>query len=517
MSDGSAPEDGPPERHRPWLEQDPDDQRLVRSVAPTDVAEPGTGGTYHLVVVGGGPAGLVTAASAAGLGARVALVERSGLGGDCLLTGCVPSKALLAAARRCHEVRTAGAYGVQVRGDIEVDFGAVMRRMRRIRADLAPMDSVERFTGLGVDVYQGHGTFIGPDQLEVGYRTLRFRSAVLATGTRPVVPPIPGLAHIAAHTHTHRSIFNLATLPESLLVLGAGPVGCELAQAFARFGARVVLVERASRVLPASDPEAAVFVTRALEADGVRVVTGATVETFEPTALGFDAVLSGDAGVVSASTLLLAVGQAPVVDGLGLERAGVEASLDAGVHTDAQLRTTNPRIWAAGDCTMRDRFTHAADATARIVVQNALFPKRRSVAELVIPRCIYTDPEVAQVGFSPARMRAEDIPFESVSVDFHDVDRAQVDGETRGFVRVYLQAGTDRILGAVAVGTGAGDLIGTLTLAITHRIGLEKFSTTVFPYPTRTEILRKLGDVWRRERLTPAARQALSLWFKLQS
>ena len=515
MSEGSIPEDDAPAPARPWLEQDLDDRRLAQSVAPTDVAEPSSTEAYQLVVIGGGAAGLVTAASAAGLGARVALVERTGLGGDCLLTGCVPSKALLAAARRIHAVRTAGAFGVQVPGGFQVDFAAVMQRMRRVRADMAPMDSVERFTGLGVDVYQGHGRFVARDRLEVGYRTLRFRAAVLATGGRPSLPTIPGLQAIPFHTH--ESIFNLSELPSSLVILGGGAVGCELAQAFARFGSRVVLVERAARILPASDPEAALVVTHALEADGVRVLTGAAVERFEPTAAGFDAVLSDAQGVVSATTLLVAVGREPVVEGLGLERAGVEAHPERGVLVDDFLRTTNPRIWAAGDCAMPQHFTHVADATARIVVQNALFPKKRSARALVIPSCVYTDPEVGQVGRGIAELREEDIPFEVVSVDVHDVDRAQIDGSTRGFARVYVRAGTDRILGGVVAGAGAGELIGTLSLAVTHGIGLGAFSTTVFPYPTRTEVLRKLGDAWRRRRLSPVAQRALSIWFRRRS
>ncbi|HCH62579.1 MAG: mercuric reductase [Deltaproteobacteria bacterium] len=515
MSDGSIPEDDPPLTEQPWLAQDLDDRRLAKAVSPTDVAEPAASGAYQLVVLGGGATGLVVAASAASLGARVALVERTALGGDCLLTGCVPSKALLAAARRAHAVRTAGAYGVQLQGGFQVDFAAVMQRMRRVRADMAPVDSVERFTGLGVDVYQGHGRFVARDRLEVGYRTLQFRSAVLATGGRASVPPIPGLHDIPFHTHA--SIFNLRTLPSSLMILGAGAIGCELAQAFARFGSRVVLVERGPRVLPSLDPEAALLLTRALESDGVRVLTDATVERFSPTSSGFEAVLSGADAAVSATTLLLAVGREPVVGGLGLEKAGVQTHPERGVWVDEFLRTTNPRIWAAGDCAMPHHFTHVADATARIAVQNALFPKQRSASDLVIPSCVYTDPEVGRVGRGLAELRDEAIPFEVLSVDFHDVDRARLDGRVRGFARVYVRAGTDRILGAVVTGVGAGELMGTLSLAVTHEIGLEKFSTTVFPYPTRAEVLRKLGDAWRRRQLTSEAQKALSIWFRLRS
>ena len=494
----------------PWLVQDADDRRLVRNVTAADQPEPRAAGRYHLVVVGGGSAGLVTAASAAGLGARVALVEKTGLGGDCLLTGCVPSKALLAAAKRVHAVRTAPAFGVTVEGTVTVDFAAVMRRMRRVRADLSPIDSVERFTGLGVDVFTGHGTFTGPDRLEVGYQTLHFRSAVVATGGRTVLPSIPGLAD--ANVHTHHSVFNLTALPPSMVVVGAGPVGCELAQAFARFGTRVHLVDRAPRVLPAMASDAAEELERALRSDGVQLHFGTTVERVDRDCAHLSSGVS-----VPAHTILVATGRAPVIDGLGLDRAGVDADPIRGIHVDHQLRTTNPRIWAAGDCAMPHRFTHVADATARIVVQNALFPKRRSTTDLVIPACVYTHPEVGEVGASIASLVDENVPHDVIQVDFAHVDRARLDGAARGFARVMVRAGTDRILGATVVGTGAGDLIGVLSMAITHGIGLGQFSSTVFPYPTRTEILRKLGDAWRRRRLSPAAQKALGVWFRLHS
>ena len=506
---GSAAPEGP------WLPDDSDDQRLVRHVAPSSLPEPRAAGRYHLVVLGGGSAGLVTAASAAGLGAKVALVERSGLGGDCLLTGCVPSKALLASARRAHAVRSAGSYGVRIDGSVEVDFSAVMQRMRRIRADLSPVDSVERFTGMGIDVFQGHGTFSGVDTLEVGFQTLHFRAAVLATGGRAVVPPVPGLAE--AGFLTHESVFNLQHRPDTLVVLGAGPIGCELAQAFARFGTRVVLVDQSPRVLPAVDPEAAELVRRSLVADGVEVVLESTLQRVVRTPDGVDLLIEGARDTISADHVLVATGRAPVVDGMGLDTAGVAYDARQGVHVDHQLRTTNPRIWAAGDCAMAARFTHVADATARIVVQNALFPKRRSASGLVIPACTYTDPEVAEVGRSSADLTAEDIAHQTVTVPFHDVDRARLEGAAHGFARVHVQAGTDRILGATVVGEGAGDLIGTFSLALTHGIGLGAFSSTVFPYPTRAEVLRKLGDAWRRGALTPTAQAALDVWFRVRS
>jgi len=498
----------------PWRRDDEHDQRLIREVATVDHAVPTGSDRYHLVVIGGGSAGLVTSAAAAGLGAKVALIEKTGLGGDCLLSGCVPSKALLASARRAHAVRNAVHYGVHIAKGSKVDFAAVMQRLRRIRADLSPIDSVARFTELGVDVYQGTGVFTGRNSVKVGGRTLRFKSAVVATGGKAIVPPIPGLEE--AGYLTHESVFNLDERPKSMLVLGAGPIGCELAQAFARFGTRVLLVDQGERILPRVDADAAAIVRKSLEADGVRLVMGATLQRVLKADSGYHAMVQDDAEPEEVDAILIATGRAPVVQGLGLDAAGVAHDDGRGVHVDAAMRTTNPRIFAAGDCAHSARFTHVADATARLVVRNALFPGHKH-GELVIPACTYTDPEVATVGRTAAELDREDIPHKVIQVDFKHVDRARLDGHSKGFARVLVHDRSDLVLGAVVVGDGAGDLIGTLSLAITHGIGLSKFSTTIFPYPTRAEVLRKLGDAWQRTKLTPTTSKALGTWFQLQS
>ena len=501
----------PPEG--PWRLDDPDDQRLIEAVASPDHTAPTDAGRYHLVVVGGGSAGLVTAAAAAGLGAKVALIEKTGLGGDCLLSGCVPSKALLASAKTAHTVRNAVHHGMTIAKGSRVDFSAVMRRLRRIRADISPVDSVARFTDLGVDVYQGKGVFSGRDQIAVGARTLRFRSAVVATGGQAIIPGIPGLED--ADYLTHETVFNLNELPKSMLVLGAGPIGCELAQAFARFGSQVLLVDQAPRILPQVDADAAAVVHKSLKSDGVRLLMGTTVQRVLKTATGYHALVRENEAPEEVEAILIATGRAPVVHGLGLDAAGVAHDATRGVHVDARLRTTNPRIYAAGDCANSARFTHVADATARVVVRNALFPGAKK-AELTIPSCTYTDPEVAAVGRTSAELTSAGIPHQAIQVDFKHVDRARLEGQSKGFARVWVHDRSDAILGAVVVGVGAGDLIGTLSLAITHQIGLSKFSTTIFPYPTRAEVLRKLGDAWQRTRLTPTAQQALGTWFKLR-
>jgi len=498
----------------PWLRDDAHDQRLIREVAPVDHPTPKPAASYHLVVLGGGSAGLVTAAAAAGLGARVALVEKTGLGGDCLLSGCVPSKALLSSAKRAHAVRNAAQYGIQVAKGTRVDFPAVMQRMRRIRADLSPVDAVKRFTELGIDVFQGHGRFVGPDTLQVGRNTLKFRSAVLATGGRAIVPPTLGLEE--AGYLTHETVFNLDERPKTMLVLGAGPIGCELSQAFSRLGTKVLLVDQGEHLLPRVAADAAALVRKSLEADGVRVMMGASLLRVLKAEAGYHCMMRNDAAAVEVDCILIATGRAPVVDNLGLDTAGVAFDRTRGVQVDSSLRTTNPRIYAAGDCANQERFTHVADATARVVVRNALFPGSKP-AKLVIPTCTYTDPEVATVGRTAKDLVRDDIPHQAIQVDFRHVDRARLEGQSGGFARVLVHDRSDQILGAIVVGEGAGDLIGTLSLAITHNIGLGKFSSTIFPYPTRAEVLRKLGDAWQRAKLTPTAAKALGTWFKLHS
>jgi pyruvate/2-oxoglutarate dehydrogenase complex dihydrolipoamide dehydrogenase (E3) component len=492
----------------PWDEHN---RRLQGQVHPSDWVNPTPSGRYNLVVIGGGTAGLVTAAGAAGLGAKVALIERHLLGGDCLNVGCVPSKALLRSARAAAAVREAGAFGVRVEGDATVDFPAVMTRLRRLRADLSPHDSAARFRELGVDVYLGDGRFTGADTIEVGGRTLHFARAAIATGARAAAPDIPGLASVPYLTN--ETVFSLTELPRRLAVIGAGPIGCELAQGFARFGADVVLLESAAGILPREDREAAAVLRAALERDGVRILRD-----------GRDlSVARGDGGIRwqlatagreqegIADALLVAVGRAPNVEGLGLEAAGV-AYDRKGVRVDERLRTTNPKIYACGDVCSRFKFTHAADFMARIVIQNALFGGRRRVSELVIPWCTYTAPEVAQVGLTVEQARADGIAIDTFTLPLDRVDRAILDGEENGFVRVHVRRGTDRIVGATVVAAHAGDLIGELSLAMTAKIGLRGIGAAIHPYPTQAEAIRKLGDLYGRTRLTPFVKRLFRGW-----
>ncbi len=490
------------------------DRRRIAHVHPPDWRNPEPARRYHLVVVGAGTAGLVAAAGAAGLGARVALVERGLMGGDCLNVGCVPSKGLLRAARAWHAARTAAdRFGGPVVAGAG-DFAAAAERMRRLRADLAAHDGAARFRDLGVDVFLGHGRFVARDAVEVEGRRLRFRRALVATGARPELPPVPGLA--AAGALTHETLFDLERAPARLAVVGAGPIGCEMAQAFARFGSAVTLLDRADRILGRDDPDAAAVVRRALERDRVRCALGVEIERVE--SAGAERVLhlrrDGAAERVVADAILVAAGRLPNVEDLGLDAAGV-AHGPGGVEVDDRLRTSNRRVFAAGDVASPWKFTHLADAEARIVLENALFFGRRRATALVVPWCTYTSPELAQVGLTAERARQRGIAVDTVTVPLASVDRARLDGEDEGFLRLHLGRGGDTVVGATLVAAHAGETLGELALAVSAGIGLGRLGEVIHAYPTQAEAIRKAADARRRERLTPAVRRLLALWFRV--
>jgi pyruvate/2-oxoglutarate dehydrogenase complex dihydrolipoamide dehydrogenase (E3) component len=492
----------------------PDDEHnraLVSQVHPAGWVNPTPSGRYNLIAIGAGTAGLVSAAGAAGLGAKVALIERHLLGGDCLNVGCVPSKGLISAARVAAQARAAGEFGVRVSG-VEVDFPAVMERMRRLRSQIAPVDGVARFSSLGVDVFLGHARFTGPTTIEVGGQTLEFARAVITTGARATAPPIPGLEQ--AGYLTNETLFSLTELPRRLAVIGAGPIGCEMAQSFCRFGSEVTLIEAADRILIREDADAAALVQRQMVSDGVRLAVDASIGKVD--ARGAERVVhyqsGGTAHEVVCDALLVGVGRAPNLDGLGLEAAGVQYER-AGVTVNDSLQTTNKRVYAAGDIASRNQFTHTADALARIVLQNALFPgPRKKASTLHVPWCTYTAPEIAHVGLYEKDAAERGIEITTITVELEDVDRAVLDGETEGFVRVHLQKGTDRIVGATIVAAHAGDMISELTVAMVGRVGLGTIATAIHPYPTQAEAIRKAGDAYNRTRLTPTVKRMFERW-----
>ncbi len=496
----------------PVAPPDVHNRALVQNVRPPDWVNPTPADRYNLVVIGAGTAGLVTAIGAAGLGAKVALIERDLMGGDCLNTGCVPSKALIRAARAWADIRDAGEYGAEVPPGSSVNFPAVMERMRRLRAGISANNSVWRCRDLGVDVFLGEGRFSGPDAVEVAGKTLRFKQAVIATGARAAAPPIPGLAE--AGYLTNETVFSLTALPQCLAVIGAGPLGCELSQAFARFGSAVTLFGTGPHILSREDGDAAERVQRALVRDGVRLSLGCAITRVE--ARGGEKIVHIECGgrseTVAADEILVGVGRSPNVEGLNLEAVGVEYDPRKGVAVNDRLQTTNPRIYAAGDVCSEYKFTHHSDFQARIVIQNALFFGRAKASALTIPWCTYTDPEIAHVGLYERDAKTRGIRIKTFVQELKDMDRAILDGETEGFVKVHVREGTDKILGATIVARHAGEMLPELTLAMVNGIGLGKIARTIHTYPTQAEAIRKLGDQYNRTRLTPFVKGLFRRW-----
>ncbi|MFZ5862660.1 MAG: mercuric reductase [Nitrospirota bacterium] len=505
--------------HPMVLPDDEYNQRLVGNVHPPGWVNPTPTGRYNLVVIGAGTAGLVTAAIAAGLGAKVALIERHLMGGDCLNVGCVPSKALIAAARAWSAVRRSGEFGVRGIEGLTHDFASAMARMRRLRARISPNDSAHRFAKLGVDVFIGAGRFAGPGVVEVAGTRLAYAKAAICTGARPAVPLIPGLAE--SGYLTNETFFSLTDLPRRLAVIGAGPIGCEMAQTFARFGSRVSLFDRLDRILPRDDADAAALVRARMAQEGVTLALGSQVMRVEQR--GRDKVLfyacHGTTQESAVDEILVAVGRTPNVEGLGLDTAGVASDQTAGIAVNDRLQTANPRIFAAGDVCSRFQFTHAADAHAQIVIQNALFPHpfglgTARVSSLVIPRVTYTEPELAHVGMTHAEAQAAGIACDTVTFNLDEVDRAILDGEEDGFARVHVKRGSDAILGATIVAARAGDLISEVTVAMRNTLGLSAIGGTIHPYPTQAEVVKRAANAWRKSTFTEGKQRLLRRWFE---
>ncbi|MDA8429678.1 MAG: mercuric reductase [Geobacteraceae bacterium] len=498
------------------LPDDTHNQNLVANVHPLDWVNPEPAACYNLVVIGGGTAGLISAAGAAGLGGKVALIERHLLGGDCLNVGCVPSKGVISASRAVHHARNSAEFGVVDGQTLGFDFATAMERMRRLRADISRHDSARRFRDeLGIDVFIGQGSFNGPDSVLVAGKTLRFKKAALCTGARAAAPPIPGLEE--AGYLTNETLFSLTKLPPRLAVIGAGPIGCEMAQSFARFGSRVTLIELGTHILGREDADAAEILHGAFVREGIDLQLGVKIVGVETS--GREKILhlerDGKRIDVTADVILVGVGRTPNLDGLGLDQAGIKFDR-TGVLVNDNLQTSNPNVYAAGDICFTFKFTHTADALARILIANALFMGRQKASALTIPWCTYTDPEIAHVGMYEADAAAKGFEVTTLTVPLSDIDRAVLDGETEGFARVHLRKGTDKILGATIVARHAGEMINEFSLAITNGLGISAIGRTIHPYPTQAEVIKRLADAYNRTRLTPFVKNMLAGWLKWQ-
>lgn len=447
-----------------------------------------------LAVIGGGSAGLTASIMAARLGARVVLIERAKLGGDCLHTGCVPSKTLIASARAAHRARTASALGIET-GPVSADLPAVMERVRAVQAAIAVHDSVEALRGHGVEVVSGTARFLDHERVEIvdrdlDRRRLTPRRTIIATGASPQMPAVDGLA--ASAPLDHESVWSLGALPSRLVVIGAGPIGCELGQAFARLGSRVTILERAQRILPSFCSEAAAVVARAFETEGIRTLVGCDVRRVERDTAKRRAHVELPSGseTLEADAILVATGRRPNVDGLGLDRAGIEYG-DDGIEVDASLRTTNSRVFAAGDCAGGPQSTHWAEREARVATRNALYVGAERVDRDYAPRVVFTDPELAQVGPSVEVLQATEV--EELRWPMDRVDRALCEGRADGFASLFVDR-RDRIRRGVAVGELAGELVASWMIAIEHGLTMRDIGSAVHPYPTFSRANRRLAD-----------------------
>ncbi len=460
----------------------------------------------NLVVIGAGSAGLVAAYIAAAVRAKVTLVEKHRMGGDCLNTGCVPSKALIKSARVLSQIRNASRYGIRS-ARAEFDFADIMARVRRVVHTIEPHDSVERYSALGVECLRGEAKITSPWSVQVNGRTLTTRSIVIAAGARPFVPPLPGID--AVQVLTSDNIWELRELPRRLVVLGGGPIGAELAQAFARFGAKVTLVEMLPRLLVREDPEISELVRSRFVAEGVEVLTGHRAQRFD----GKNALVCEHQGAerrIEFDALLCALGRKPNTEGYGLEELGIPLSATHTVETNEYLQTLYPNIYACGDVAGPYQFTHTASHQAWYATVNALFGglRRWRADYRVIPWTTFTDPEVARVGLNESDAKAHKTPYEVSVYRMEELDRAIADEAAQGLVKVLTAPGKDRVLGATIAGENAGELIGEFVSAMKHGIGLNKILGTIHVYPTLAEANKYAAGVWKKAH---APRRALEV------
>jgi pyruvate/2-oxoglutarate dehydrogenase complex dihydrolipoamide dehydrogenase (E3) component len=496
-------------------------QELLANVHPPDWANPQPVDCYDLVVIGAGTAGLVTAKGAAGLGIglKVAMIEKHLMGGDCLNVGCVPSKCIIRSSRVVAEMKEALSFGIQPPDNIQVDFSAVMARMRQIRTQISPVDSALAAKKAGVDVFFGEASFASKDTITVGEQTLKFKKAVIAAGARATKPEIERIEEVGYLTN--ETVFSLTELPKRLAVIGGGPIGCELAQAFQRLGSEVILFHNSSHLLNKEDPEAAEVVQQAFIKEGIRLVLNCQLQGVKQSQEGkvINFIGNGEQESIVVDEILVGAGRQPNVEGLNLETVGVEYDLKKGIKVNDNLQTSNPKIYGAGDICMNWKFTHAADAAARIVIKNTLFSpfglSKDKLSDLIMPWVTYTDPEIAHVGMYETEAQSKGIDCQTIKINFDEVDRALADGETTGFLKILHKQGSDEILGATIVARHGGEMISEITTTMIAGIGLSQLSKVIHPYPTQASAIKQAADAYRRTLLTDKTKKLLGFLSKL--
>lgn len=472
--------------------------KFLQDIFPENWINPEPQNQYDLLVVGGGPGGMTAATIAKSYNVSVAIVEKEHFGGECLSYGCIPSKAMLRSSRVAQEIRRAKEYGLEIPKGWNVDFHAVMQRVHDLQTTISPHDSVEHFKKLGIDVFLGTGTFTRPNRLEVANKTINFKKAIIVTGTQPIQLHVPGLDQ--SDYLTNQTIFNLSTLPRRLVVIGGGPISCELSQAFLRFGSQVTLITHGSQLLSRDELIASKRLQEVFQNEGMQIFTQTTVQRAEKRGSEKLLYLDTTTNPLVADEILVAIGRLPTIDGLNLENAGVQSDRQKGISTNDYLQTSNPNIYAAGDVTSVYKFTHISKELSKIAVTNALYGNQQKSSSLIIPWCTYTDPEIAHIGVSEEEAKKQGIAIETTMIEMAEVDRAILDGETIGFAKLLVKENSDQIIGSTIMAAHAGDMISEVCVAMNSESGLTALSRAIHPFPTQAQILRSAAETVLKRR-----------------